>query len=157
MREIFDVKKLRKAYSSLTVAWVIFLTLTACGHKSSLQIERELSDIESEALTRGDDQGEINRDWNIYLDHLWKWDDKQIEIMLKWAQERSAKNKQKYNKNLEERNKKLQELDEAKAREARAREANGSESVRNNYPRFDENELMNSNSALVESIRNRNN
>lgn len=157
MIEIFNgtVEKARKAYSSLAVAWFVFLTLTAwCGSKSSSQIEGELSDIESELLTRGDNQRNyINKDGEIYNKHLWKWDDAQIVVMLEWAKNRSVENGNVYDELIEKREGKLLEYYEAKAREAREARAEGSESVRKYN--FDPNQFANSDSAIIESIRNR--
>ena len=151
-------EKVKNNYSSLTVAWAIFLALTTwCSPRSSSEIRNKLSDIESEILTRGDEWRNINTEGNIYLEHLWEWDDTQIVKMLEWAKERSAENEEIYNELLEERNEELKELDEAIAREAReARKAKNSESVNSTY-NFDENQFMNSDYAIVRSIRNRNN
>ena len=151
MREILDrfIGKGRQALSSLTVAWCVFLVLTACDSKSSSQIQNEILDMKSELLTRGDNQRGINRRWKDCQERLWKGDSEAILKMLEWAEERSIKNGEKYYDLLEAISKKEMKLDEAKAKEARA----GCSGSASEYP-FDPNQFANSDSAIIESIRN---
>ena len=134
---------------NVAVSLLITLSITWCSPRSSQEIEAELSDVESEMLTRGDNQREgISKDWNIYLDHLWNWDDKIIEEMVEWTRERAQENREKYNELNKERTELLKELDEAKARESKWKGNISNE-------RFDEEEFKISDNAIRESMKNR--
>ena len=140
---------MKKAYTNLSrilTTWLIALTLTACGPDDFRKIDGKLSDVESEILTRWDNQRNINREWNIYIKHLWKWDELQISEMEKGSRERAEKNRKKYNKLLEKRDRLLKERDEAIA---------SYKWNNNNY--YNEHELENSDAAIREAIQNRNN
>jgi hypothetical protein len=129
------------------------LTITWCSSRSPQEIEAELSDVESELLTRGENQRiGINKDGNIYKNHFWKWDDKQIADMERWTAERKIENEKEYNKLIEKRNELTKELDEANAREARGNQKSTYELTGTNY---DENQFENSDKAIIESMKNR--
>ena len=147
MKEFYEglSNKVRTWGLPALVSTLIYLTFTSCGPKSLREIEGKLSDVESEILTRGANQRNTNAEWNIYLRRLWKWDDDEIEIMLEWARDRANTNKDKRNELLEKGNDLLDKRNEAIAKQKR-----------NNHSRFDEDECSNSDSALVESIMERN-
>ena len=135
------------------------LTITWCSSRSPQEIEAELSDVESELLTRGENQRiGINKDGNIYKNHFWKWDDKQIADMERWTAERKIENEKEYNKLIEKRNELTKELDDAIARQSR--EGNG-EAQESTYKLtgtvYDENQFENSDKAIIESMKNRQN
>ncbi len=147
--EELRLKKHLSDLKNFVVPLFFALTIVWCSARSSQEIEAELSDVESEMLTRGDNQREgINKDWNIYLNHLWKWDNEIIKEMVEWTRERAQENREKYNELNEERTELLKDLDEAKARESKWKGNISNE-------RFDENEFKNSDHAIIESMKNR--
>lgn len=122
----------------------LFAVLTACN-PSLEQIEGRLSDVESELLDRGDHQREINKEWNIYISHIWEWDEEQMRIMEQWTRRRSKQNERTYNWLLHERNGLLGKRDDKIA-----------EWENYNPNAYDEHQFENSNAAIRESIANRN-
>jgi hypothetical protein len=132
--------------SKVLIMGLIALTLGSCS-SDLRKIEGELSDVESEILTRWDNQREINKEWNIYINHMWKWDNPEIYEMEQWTYERAQDNREEYDELIEERNRLLKKRDEAIAKSKWNRHRS----------QYDEHEFENSDNAIRDAIKNRQN
>lgn len=139
-----EKKVLGRRLTELATAFLLLFNLNAC-HPNQRKIEGQLSDTESELLTRGDNQREINKEWNIYVWHMWGWDEEEISKMEEWTSKRAQKNRKEYKKLLKKRNRLQKKRDEAIANWA----------SHHHSDTYDEHEFENSDDAIRQSIANR--
>lgn len=139
-----ETKVLNSTFAKVFFAWLLAVTLASCN-PDQREIENKLSDVESELLTRGDNQREINREWNIYIWHMWGWDEDEIAKMEEWTSKRACKNRKEYKRLLKKRNRLERQRDKAIANWI----------SHHHNDTYDEHEFENSDDAIIQSIVNR--